>query len=96
MRVGTQPFSPVGSHVSNGSISSATTITIPANCNGILWNAKTQNVRYTLDGTTPTASVGHVLLASGGTELLPLGTGVILRVIEETTTAVLNYQFVNW
>lgn len=56
----------------------------------VLMQALTQNIRYTLDGTTPTASVGFQLKA-GDPPVIILVKGNTLRVIEETATA--NIQF---
>lgn len=82
---------PVGSHASNSSLSSAVTLTKPAGASAIMMQAITQNVRYRLDAGTPTASLGFQL-AAGDYILLPV-PGDDVRVIEETASAVLQYQW---
>ena len=89
------PLRPVGSHTSNTTISSATTITVPAGARYILMQVLTQNVRYTLDGTVPTTTSGFQLKAGDPPIAVWCETGVTLKVIEETATASLQYQFYN-
>lgn len=90
------PFTPQGIHVSRSDLSSAKTLTPP---NGIatklLIQCLTQNVRYTLDGTTPTSSIGFRLVAGDSPYIIPLAyaSGTTVKVIEETATANLQYQF---
>jgi hypothetical protein len=86
-------FNPNGAHGKNSSLSAAVTLTIPSGSTSVLLQAFTQNVRITLDGTTPTASTGFQLKAADPAIMLPIGTGTVLKAIEETTSAVLNYQF---
>lgn len=88
----------VGSHTTNSSLSSAVSLTQPANASRILLQAFTQNVRFLFAETTnttlvPTASVGFRLLAGERIDLsIPAGT--ILKVIEETASASIQYQWV--
>lgn len=86
-------FSPVGSHSDGATISSATTLTPPTGATKILIQALTQNVRFTLDGTAPTASRGFQLKAGDPPMLIPLGASTVLKVIEEAATADLQYQW---
>lgn len=86
-------FSPVGAHSDGATISSATVLTAPTGATKILVQALTQNVRFTLDGTTPTATTGFQIRASDPPMLIPLGTGTVLTVIEEAATADLQYQW---
>lgn len=87
------PLRPVGAHSSGATISNATVITIPSGARYIRLQALTQNVRYTLDGTTPTTSVGFQLKAGDPPISLWVETGVALTVIQESATASLQYQF---
>lgn len=83
-----------GSHVDGLTISTAVELTKPASgANKILIQALTQNVRYTLDGTTPTANKGFQLKAGDPPTLLFIGTGITLKVIQEAATADLQYQW---
>lgn len=83
---------PNGSHGSNASLSSAATISIAAGSDAIAVQAFTQNVRYTLDSTTPTASTGFQLKAGDPPVLIDTPSGVTLKVIEETASASVQYQ----
>ena len=89
------PQRPVGAHNSGATISSATEITIPSGARYVRIQTLTQNVRYTLDGTDPTASSGFQLKAGDPPITLYVETGVTLKVIQETSGAVLQYQFLN-
>ena len=46
-------------------VSSATSLTVPANARHCLINVNTQAVRFTTDGTTPTATKGIHVAANG-------------------------------
>lgn len=88
-----QPLRIVGAHVANSSIGEATTLTPPATAHALLIQALDENVRYTLDGTTPTASVGFQLKADGEPLLIDIGIGMTVKVIQETATATIQYQW---
>ena len=85
----------VGSHTQNSSMSSAVSITVPAGAGQWMVGALTQNVRFTLDGTTPTASKGFQIKAGEPFLLVSVTPGNTIKVIEETATAVLDYQFLS-
>lgn len=89
----TLPLIPVGAHVANGAISSATTLDVPAGANRLLLQALAQNVRYTLDGTTPTASTGFRLTADTDPLLIVWTPGMSVKVIQETATASIQAQW---
>lgn len=93
--VGLGKYGPVGSHSDGASISSATTLTPPAGATGLIIQALGQNVRVTIDGTTPTATTGFQLLAGGVPRLIPVGTGTVIKVIQEAATADLQYQWIS-
>jgi len=84
-------FDPVGSHTQNSSLSSAQTLTKPAGASRIFLQALTQNIRVTLDGTTPTASKGFQV-TSGEYIVIPFG-GTAIKVIEESASASIEYQW---
>lgn len=86
-------FEPSGSHNDGLDISSAETLTIPSTATKLLIQALTQNIRYTLDGTTPTASKGFQIKAGDPAVLIPLGNTTAIKVIEEAATADMQYQF---
>ncbi len=89
-------FKRIGAHVSGPTISSAVVLsdTAPANAKKLLMQAITQNIRYTLDGTTPTSTVGFQLRAGDPPVIIPYWPGdVTITVIEETSGAKLQYQW---
>jgi len=49
-------FNPVGAHAEDTTVSAATTLTPPTGATKLLLQALAQNIRFTLDGTVPTAS----------------------------------------
>jgi hypothetical protein len=87
----------VGRHTTVTSLSSAVTLTQPANSSRILLQAFTQNVRFifteTTDTTVPTASLGFRLLAGERIDL-SLSPSSVLKIIEETASASIQYQWV--
>ena len=85
-------FNPLGAHNDGLTITSATVITLTTGATKILMQALTQNIRYTLDSTTPTATLGFQLKAGDPPIIVILEDGVVLTVIEETATADLQYQ----
>lgn len=88
-------FIPLGAHDDGRVISSAVDLTVlaPSGANLLLISTRTQNVRFTLDGSAPTATKGHTLFASDPPLLVPLMPGMTLTVIEEAATADLQLQF---
>lgn len=86
-------FDPIGSHTYNTDISSATTLTPPAGATKIKMQAVAQNVRYVLDGSTPTAAIGFQLKAGDPPLIIPLGNNTTIKVIQETATPDFNYQW---
>lgn len=86
-----------GGHNDGLDISSAVVLSPSATYNPtkapfVLIQTTTKNVRYTLDGTTPTTSSGFVLTAGNDPVVIPV-TGNILTVIEEAATADLQFEF---
>ena len=86
-------FHPVGSHFDGTNISSAVTLTPPTGASKLLIQALSQNVRFTLDGADPTSSKGFQLQAGDPPVVLPVGTGMTIKVIEEAATADVQYQW---
>lgn len=89
------PLAVVGSHTQNSSLATVQTITISAGTTKLLIQSFTQNVRYTLDGTTPTATKGFRLTASNDPVIIPVVTGQTIKLIEEAASAVIEYQLGN-
>ena len=88
-------FERIGAHVDSPTISSATILTPTASIGitKLLIQTMTQNVRYTLDGTTPTASLGFQLKAGDPPIIIPVDSSNTITVIQEAATADLNYQW---
>ena len=84
---------PVGAHVDGTVITAAVTLTPPTGATKLLIQALSQNIRITLDGTTPDATTGFQLAAGDPMLLIPLGNNTVVRVIEEAATADINYQW---
>lgn len=86
-------FIPLGSHAQDTSISAATTITASDDkaTHVMLQNSDPSiNVRYTIDGTAPTASLGF-LLEPGWYAIIPV-QNVTLKVIETAVGGQVDYQ----
>jgi hypothetical protein len=89
----TRPQAPkiLGSHTTDATISAATTITPTAGANAVLLTARAQNIRYTIDGTTPTATTGFPLEA-GKTLIIDYHSSMTIKVIEETAGGEAQWQ----
>lgn len=82
----------VGNHTTNSSLSSAVTLTTPSGGDVVQLQAFAQNIRYTTDGTTPTATTGFQITA-GSLVVIDIGPNQTLKVIEETASASIQYQW---
>lgn len=86
-------YNPLGVHTTDSTISSATELTPPVTGAQILIiQAFSQAIRYTLDGTTPTATVGFRLAASES-DVIPVSVDTTVTVIEEAGGASIQYQW---
>lgn len=91
--IGKFKYALVGNHASSSGFSSAATLTIPGgDCDAVAIQAIGQNIRYTMDGTTPTATVGFQITA-GDSDIIPISSGTTITLIEEAATATVQYQF---
>jgi hypothetical protein len=86
-------FNPVGAHTTNTSLSAHVHLTPPTGANKLLIQALTKDVRYTLDGTTPTSSVGFYLKAGEPPTLIDIGEDTDIAIIENEASASVNYQW---
>ena len=68
------------------------TVNVPLNCSEVMVQALTQNIRYTMDGTNPTAGSGFRLTAGDVPVILP-AFGVTLKFISETSGAILQIEY---
>lgn len=80
-----------GSHDQDTTIDTATTITPTGDYIVMQATVSGKNVRYTLDGTTPTASLGFVMVAQDPPVRFPTA-GKTFKVIAETAGAALDWQ----
>ena len=89
-------YHPKGVHTSVTDLSSVVTVTNneEEGARALLVQALTQNIRYTLSNTTPTASVGFVLRSTDPPFRIDLDEDMSVRFIEETGGAVLQRQWV--
>lgn len=85
-------FNPVEAHQTDATISTATTLTRPSGADVIRLQAFSQAIRYTLDNTTPTATTGFRLAVNELIEI-PLGPGGTVRVIEESATGSVQWEW---
>lgn len=94
-------FTPVGGHIAGTVISSAAVIMpgrmgVEDPADKVLIQTTSQNIRYTLDGTIPTPTVGFQLKSTDPPKQIiirPETGGVVLTVIEEAGGALLQVQF---
>lgn len=88
-------FNPNGAHVSAPAIAAVTDLLAlaPAEARSVLMQALGQNVRYTLDGSAPTAARGFQLRAGDPAIIIPLCPNTQLKVIEELAGSALQYQW---
>lgn len=68
------------------------TYNIPKQCNCVAVQAVTQNIRFTLDGTNPTASSGFVMKAGDPAVKIEITQTTVLKFIAETAGAILQIQ----
>ena len=87
-------FIPKNGHQNTSSLSSVVTLTPPAGVTKVLIQAVAKNLRFTVDGTTPTASVGFQLRAGDPPICVEL-TSEPVKVIQESNGSSLQYCFGN-
>lgn len=81
-------------HVHRADLDSVRELSIPKRANYIMMQARDQNIRYTLDGSTPTADLGFELISGDPPTVLPIIHGrTKLRFLEEAATASLEFQY---
>ncbi len=76
-------------------LASAVAPTIPSGTREVWLQSYTNNVRFTLDGTTPTATVGMLVFATSNTPVkITLGMGLMnLKFIAESGSPNLNLVY---
>lgn len=86
-------FRPIGSHSSGATIATATILTPATGATKLFIQALSQNVRYTLDGTAPTATSGFQLKVGNAPVIILIEENTTVQVIQEVATASLQYQW---
>lgn len=86
-------FNPVGNHTRNASLGTAVTLTAPTGATKLLIQALTQDVRYTLDNSTPSSTNGFLMVADDPPLLIPLGPDTIVKIIQDAAGAEVQYQW---
>jgi hypothetical protein len=88
-------FNPVGPHGGGTTfdITVAHVITRPDGANKLLIQALTQNVRYTINGTNPSATLGFQIVASDAPVIIPFEANTEITVIQETAGAEVQFQW---
>lgn len=92
------PLSDVGGAQFALAVSSATSLTVPAAAKHAIINVNTQAVRWTTDGTAPTASKGIHVAANGQISFMDLNIDYravlkSLQVIQEAASATLDVLY---
>lgn len=90
------PFTPQANETHQSSIMAAGVfeLGIPKGAYEVLVQANGDNVRYTLDGTDPSASSGFRLTAGNDPIAIPVIQGrTRIKVVREADGSVLEYQF---
>jgi len=65
----------------------------PIGANYLMVQSHTQNTYFTLDGSTPSATNGFVLLTTMAPILIGMGTSVFPKFLRVASGAVLQYQW---
>ena len=86
-------FVPLGAHEDGTDYSSAVVATLPAGASKMMIQTVSQNIRVTLDGTTPDATTGFQITASRDPIIFPLSKNTTVTIIEEAATADVQIQF---
>ena len=89
------PATAVGTQARNAALSAAVSLTAPAGATGLLIQAFTQSVRFTLENTVPTATVGFQVSTTDGVVLIPVTPGQVIKVIEVAASASIEYLWVS-
>jgi hypothetical protein len=87
-------FAPMGAHVATSG-SGLGALTPPAGATKLMIQCSTQAIRYTLDGSTPSATQGFYLTANAAPVTIPISSGTIVQIAVVASGAWVNYQWGN-
>lgn len=68
------------------------TYNVPKQCNCVAVQATVQNIRYTTNGTNPTAASGFQMVAGNPPILIEITQTTVLKFIAETAGAILQLE----
>jgi hypothetical protein len=83
----------VGSHTSVAALTVPATLTQATGTDFLAVQAFGGPVRYTIDGTTPSATVGF-RIAENDSDLIPCADAAVIKVIEEDSGNAATLQFI--
>jgi hypothetical protein len=88
-------FNPIGAHGGGTTFSLLTAVVIPRpeGATKLRLQAFTQNVRYTLDGSDPSATRGFQLAAAATPLIILYEENTEITVIQESATAEIQFQW---
>lgn len=81
---------PAGLHT-RVAVDTAQAISVPKPANGLIIQAEVGTIRYTIDGSTATATNGFRLTPTDGERRLDLYSGIIVSVIGEAAGSFVDY-----
>jgi hypothetical protein len=88
------PFTPLdGEAHRSQDVDTLFTVNIPKHCGEVLVQATGENIRYTVNGTNPTAASGFVLISGNDPLVIPVTNKTTLKFISETAGAILQMAF---
>jgi hypothetical protein len=89
--VGLSGIEPVGSHTQATVSGTVVTLSRPDGTNKILIQSLDQNIRVTIDGTTPTTTLGFQIKAGDPAVIINVAPRTIIKFISETGSASVQY-----
>jgi len=91
-----EPFIPFDGSPHGGLIGGTVyTLNVPTGAQRVMLQATAQNIWYTLDGSTPAANSGFLMVANAVPIIIDVSKGVTLRFLEAAGGAYLYCQFGN-
>lgn len=85
-------YAPVGTH-SNPTFATATALEKPAGATQLLIQVSGQNVRFTLDGSDPSATKGFLITAGSDPLIISVPGSTVIKLIQVAATATVQLQW---
>ena len=73
-------------YVQTTTTSTVSTVSAPGSAKGFLLSCDGSNLRFTLDGSSPSSSAGHLIAASAAPVLVPVGKTIKFCSVNTTVT----------